>query len=208
MIIMVVAGGILFDPASIVAETAEEYFSRTGNAYVIENGKFTRVTVQNPVDSSEAENDTAENKAAGGISDEYKQANILYPKAMSLVNSGQLEEGLEILKQTTSLASEEPDIHSNYASVLFTKAQQLMRSGQSEKMMLVLNEVEKELSTAIRLYDENPSKDAGNFKIAQCNFLLGEVYYLYGDKQKAKSLYQKALEYYPGYEDALKALRR
>jgi len=204
--------GVLFNLTSVYAETAEEYFSRTGNAYVIENGKFTRVAVQKPVPSVETKEtiDSATGqKAPGGISNKYKQANVLYPEAMKLVNSGQLDAGLALLKKTTTIAPEEPDMHSNYASVLFVKGQQLMKAGQMGRGVAVFNEIESELLTAIRLYQANPSKDIGNFKIAQCNFLLGDVYYyMYADQGGAKLLYQKSLGYYPGYEDALKALSR
>lgn len=142
------------------------------------------------------------------ISDEYKEANKIFPKAIKLVNEGKLDEGLELLKQTIIVAPEEPDIHMNYASVLFVKGQQILQAGDKENGRAIFNEIENELLLAIKLYKDKPSKDKDNSSKAQCAFLLGDIYfYVYEDKDKAKALYQKALEYYPEHSGAMESLK-
>jgi len=143
------------------------------------------------------------------ISDKYKEANKVIFEAMKLINEGKMDTGLELLKQSIIIAPEEPDMHSNYGGMLFTRGSQLVKTGEKEKGKSIIKEAENELLLAIKLYKENPTKDANRFSIAQCHFLLGDIYfYVYEDKEKAKSFYQKALEYYPEYELAKEALGR
>ena len=143
------------------------------------------------------------------VSDKYEEANKLIPEAAKLINAGNLDEGLKILKQAVLIAPEEPDIHMNYASVLFVKGQRLFQSGYNESAKEIFSEVENELTLAIRLYEKNQLKDKDDHSKAQCYFLLGDIYYhVYGDKAKAKSLYRKALEYNPDHVGAAETLKK
>ena len=143
------------------------------------------------------------------VSNKYEEANKLIPEAAKLINAGNLDEGLKILKQTILIAPEEPDIHMNYASVLFVKGQRLFQSRYNESAKAIFSEVEDELMVAIKLYEKNQLKDKDDHSKAQCYFLLGDIYYyVYEDNQKAKSLYQKALEYNPNHTGAAGALEK
>ena len=143
------------------------------------------------------------------VSDKYAEANKLIPEAGKLINAGDLDGGLKILKQTILIAPEEPDLHMNYASVLFVKAQRLFQSGYNESAKEIFSEVEKELTLAIKLYEQDQLKDKNGHSKAQCYFLLGDIYYhVYEDKVKAQSLYQKALGYNPDHAGAAEALKK
>ena len=137
------------------------------------------------------------------VSDKYEKANKLIPEAAKFINAGNLDEGLKILKQTILIAPEEPDIHMNYASVLFVKGQRLFQSGYNESAKEIFSEVENELTLAIKLYEKDQIKDKDDHSKSQCYFLLGDIYcHVYEDKVKARSLYQKALEYNPDHSAA------
>jgi tetratricopeptide (TPR) repeat protein len=141
--------------------------------------------------------------------DKYKEAQKLMPEAKKLIDQGKLDESLKILRQALAIAPKEPDMHMNYASVLFIKGQQFFQFGFNDNAKKVFKETEDELITAIKLYKSNPSKDINDRSKSQCYFLLGDIYYyVYENKMRAKSLYQKAIEYNPEHAGAAEALKK
>jgi tetratricopeptide (TPR) repeat protein len=141
--------------------------------------------------------------------DKHKEANKLMPEAAKLIREGKLDESLIILRQAIAIAPKEPDMHMNYASVLFIKGQRFFQFGFNDNAKKVFKEAEDELITAIKLYKGSPDKDAKDFSKSQCYFLLGDIqHYVYKNDARAKSLYQKSLEYNPNHGGALEALKR
>jgi tetratricopeptide (TPR) repeat protein len=146
---------------------------------------------------------------AEAVSDKLKEANKLMPEAAKLIQEGKLDESLIILRQAIAIAPQEPDTHMNYASVLFIKGQRFSQFGFDDNAKKVFKETENELISAIKLYKANPQKDANDFSKSQCYFLLGDIqHYIYKNDPRAKSLYQKSLEYNPNHLGALEALKR
>jgi tetratricopeptide (TPR) repeat protein len=132
------------------------------------------------------------------------KANELFQKGMVLIKEGKLNEGLELLKQTTALEPEKPDWHMNYGSILFTIGAQLFQKGNAETAKPILQESERQLLWAADLF----TKSADNSMKAQCFYLLGDIYWhVVNDKEKAKSFYQKSLALYPQHAGALEALK-
>ncbi len=119
------------------------------------------------------------------------------------------EEALALLKRAAELSPEEPSVQVNYGSLLFKKGQAILAAGKKEDGRVVFREVEKTLLSALRLAKyESDSLRRAQLK-SQCNFLLGEAsFFVFSNKEKAKSYYQEALWYDPQHPGALEARTR
>ena len=99
---------------------------------------------------------------------------------------------------------ENPVWHMNYGGVLFEIAKNMHHQGRQEASKPLFKECESELFAAARLFKRQDS-----LQIAQCYFLIAEIVnYVYGEKDAAKSYYQKALEYSPQHNGALTAINQ
>ncbi|HTY44785.1 MAG TPA: tetratricopeptide repeat protein [Patescibacteria group bacterium] len=128
----------------------------------------------------------------------------LFQKGMTMIKEGKLNEGLELLKQTTVLEPEKPDWHMDYGSILFNIGAQLFQKGNTETAKPILQESERQLLLATDLF----VKSTDSAMKAQCFYLLGEIYrHVINDKEKAKSFYQQSLALYPQHAGALEALK-
>src|SRR3989338_672711 len=130
-------------------------------------------------------------------------ANTIGNKGIKLIQEGKMDEGLDLIRQAIQTDPQKPDWHMNYGSLLFTKGQQIFQSGNVQEAQGIFKEAEKELFWATQLF-----KEADNKLKSHSFFLLGDIYYhVYGEKEKAKSFYQKSLELYPGHQEARDALK-
>lgn len=109
----------------------------------------------------------------------------------------------------TAPESSDPSVHLNYASILFYKGRTLIQAGEKEKGEAVFKEVERELLSAMKLAALDTDAQRRALLDGQSAFLLGEVYFfVFNDRDKAKTSYQEALRYVPDHHGALEALQR
>lgn len=140
------------------------------------------------------------------ISPTNKQATIVGNNGILLIKEGKWDEGLGLMKQATEIAPEDPLLHMNYGSMLFTHGQLIFESDNKQEAKPIFNEAEREFNLAISLFKDD---ELGKAIKSQCSFLLGDIYFhVYNDKEKAKSLYKKALEYDPRHSGAINALNK
>jgi tetratricopeptide (TPR) repeat protein len=134
-----------------------------------------------------------------------EEANRVGNKAMALFNEGKMDEGLALLKQATQIAPEDASWHMNYGSMLFSKGGIMYKRGEKQESIGVFEEAEEELLLAITLFKEEKE----NILKSHCYYLIGDIhFYPFEDKDKAKTFYQKSLEYYPQHGEATEALKR
>jgi tetratricopeptide (TPR) repeat protein len=121
-----------------------------------------------------------------------------------LIQKGSMDEGLGCIKKATEIAPESADWHMNYGSMLFMKGQQVFQSQGKDQSMPIFIEAEKELLSAIKLFGQ-----ADVMLIAQCYFILGEIYfYVREDKTQAKAFYQQSLDHDPNHGGSAAAMKR
>lgn len=135
-----------------------------------------------------------------------KHADELEAKAVELIDSNKMSEGLDMMRQALILAPN-ANRHMNYGSVLFGNGVMLYKENKKEQGRKILQQAEEELNKAAALFQD--PKDA--FFMAQCFYLLGEMYaYAFDDRAKAQDYYQEAVELaaHPGAVKALKNLTK
>ncbi len=133
-----------------------------------------------------------------------KQADELEAKAVELIDGEQMSQGLDLMRQALILAPN-AQRHMNYGSILFGNGVKLFKDDKKEQGRKVLHQAEEELNKAAVSFDK--SKDA--FFMAQCFYLLGEMYAnAFEDKPKARDYYQEAVDLagHPGAQKALEKL--
>jgi tetratricopeptide (TPR) repeat protein len=134
----------------------------------------------------------------------HQQASELFQKGIDLINSGNFDEGLGDIRQTTQLEPQVPEWHMQYGNLLFAKAGLLYRTNQQDEAVLMAKEAEKELRSALDLFTGTGS----GAQRSQCYFLMGDLaYYIHKDSRAAKELYQKSLEADPSHQAAKEALK-
>lgn len=135
-----------------------------------------------------------------------KHADALEAKAVELIDGNHMNEGLDMMRQALILAPN-ANRHMNYGSVLFGNGVMLFKENKKEQGRQVLQQAEEELNKASALFQV--PKDS--FLMAQCFYLLGEMYaHAFDDKAKAQDYYQEAVELaaHPGAIKALKNLTK
>lgn len=132
-----------------------------------------------------------------------KQADSLEARAVELIDDGQMNQGLDLMRQALILAPS-PQRHMNYGSILFGNGVKLYKEDKKEQGRNILRQAEEELNKAAASFDK--TKDP--FFMAQCFYLLGEMYAnAFDDKVKAKDYYQEAIDL-AGHAGAQKALAK
>ena len=130
-----------------------------------------------------------------------RQADQLEDQAVEFIDEDKMEEGLKLMKKAMDV-DPKPMRHMNYGSILFGNGVADFKAGRQPQAVEILHQAEDQLNQAISGF--NPKKE-GVF-LAQAYFLLGEMYLnAFGDKEKSKTFYQKALTYYD-HEGAKAAL--
>ena len=134
----------------------------------------------------------------------HQQANELFQKGIALINSGNFDEGLQDIRQTTQLEPQLPEWRMQYGSLLFARAGLLYKTNKQDEALLIAKEAEKELSSALDLF----TGEGSNAQKSQCYFLMGDLaYYIRHDIISARGLYQRSLEANPANQAAQEALR-
>jgi tetratricopeptide (TPR) repeat protein len=138
------------------------------------------------------------------ITSTHRQAaNQLESQAVERIDLNDTEGGLALFQKALE-SDPTPLRHMNYGSLLFGHGVEEFKAGNKDKAFETLFEAQDHLSNAILGFD--PKKD-GVF-LAQCNFLLGEMYFhAFNDVHKASMFYEKALSYSP-HKGAKEALRK
>ncbi len=130
-----------------------------------------------------------------------EETNRLGNKGLELIQKGNWDEGLALMKKATTAAPEDASWHMNYGSMLMMRAQ---KSG-GEEVTRLCKESEAELKKAVGLL----TGEKDNILRAQCYFLIGDIYfYPYQKPVEAKPYYEKALKEYPGHGGAMQAMAR
>lgn len=133
-----------------------------------------------------------------------EQANLTGNEGLMLIQKGQMDEGLKLMKKATGMAPEDAGWHMNYGSMLFAKGQQMFETGLKEEARGVFKDAENELLAAVKLFGQ-----ADAMPVSQCYFLLGDIYfYVHEDKARAKAFYQQSLDHYPQHGGSLEAMKR
>lgn len=133
-----------------------------------------------------------------------RHADELEARAVELIDAGELSQGMDMMRQALILAPT-AQRHMNYGSVLFGNGVKLFKDDKKEQGRQTLRLAEDELNKAAASFDKG--KDA--FFIAQCFYLLGEMYAnAFDDKARARDYYQEALDLadHPGAKKALSTL--
>lgn len=131
------------------------------------------------------------------------QADQLEARAVGLIDDGNMNQGLDLIKQAV-LLSPTPQRHMNYGSILFGNGVELFKKGQREPGRKVLRDAEEELKKAIDGFNAN----ADSIFIGHGYFLLGEMYAnAFEDPAQAKAYYTKSVTL-SGHEGAKAALAK
>lgn len=119
-----------------------------------------------------------------------RHADELEAKAVELIDANQMSQGLDLMRQALILGPT-AQRHMNYGSILFGNGVLLFKEDKKEQGRNALRQAEEELNKAIGGFD----KDKDAFFMAQCFYLLGEMYAnAFEDKVKAKDYYQEAVD--------------
>ena len=133
------------------------------------------------------------------------QADAMEAKAVELIDQGKMSEGLDLMRQALVLAPS-AQRHMNFGSILFGNGVMLFKNGQQEQGRNMLRQSEEALTKALAAFD----KERDAFFMAQCFYLLGEMYsHAFQDEAKAKDYYTEAvaLVSHPGATKALNDLK-
>ncbi len=135
-----------------------------------------------------------------------EETNQLTNKGLALIQQGQWDEGLNLLKEAIAKDPKEHSLHMNYGGMLMESGKRLLSQGNATKAQETFKAAEKELSSAIELMGE----DAAFSPIkSHCYFLLGDIYfYAYSQEDQAKIFYENALKVDPDNQSATKALKQ
>jgi tetratricopeptide (TPR) repeat protein len=142
--------------------------------------------------------------AAPVVDAQEGQADKMEQEGLTLIDEGQMDQGLERLRQAIRLDAR-ANRHLNLGSILLGNGVSLQKQGKSDEALKIFKEAETELQQAIK--DFNPDEET-TF-ISEAYNLLGEMYAnALQDKDKAKAFYKKSLSFYenPAAERALKNL--
>lgn len=132
-----------------------------------------------------------------------RHADELEAKAVELIDANQMSQGLDLMRQALILGPT-AQRHMNYGSILFGNGVLLFKEDKKEQGRNALRQAEEELNKAIGGFD----KDKDAFFMAQCFYLLGEMYAnAFEDKVKAKDYYQEAVDL-AAHSGAQKALTK
>ena len=129
------------------------------------------------------------------------EADNLQDKAAQAMDDGNIDQALGFMIQAIAL-DPSPQRRMNYGSILFGNGVAVFKDSDQTKGKEILHLAEIQLNKAIDSF--NPNTDQVN--LAQCYFLLGEMYKnAFGDKEKAIGYYKKAssLSEFTGAKDAL-----
>ena len=119
----------------------------------------------------------------------HLNADAMEAKAVELIDAGQMDQGLEAMRQAIALDAT-PQRHFNYGSILFGNGVSRFKKGMIEEAKKILLKAQDELDKAISGFD--PENDTS--VIAQAYFLSGEIQSkAFDDTAKAKVYYQKAI---------------
>lgn len=133
-----------------------------------------------------------------------KQADQLEARAVELIDTDQMNQGLDLMRQALILAPN-AQRHMNYGSILFGNGVKFFKEDKKEQGRNILHQAEEELNKAAVAFN----RDKDPFFVAQCFYLLGEMYAnAFDDKVKARDYYQEAVELsnHPGAKKALEKL--
>lgn len=133
------------------------------------------------------------------------EANKVGNEGIALIQDGKMDEGLALVKRSTEINPDDPSWHMNYGSMLFSMGSSLFKDGSQKESLPVVQEAEKELLWAAKLYNDQKNQ---NVLESQCYFLLGDIYnFIFQDKAKAKGYYEKTVALYPKHQEANDALK-
>ncbi|MBL8013704.1 MAG: tetratricopeptide repeat protein [Candidatus Omnitrophica bacterium] len=135
-----------------------------------------------------------------------KQADALEKEGLNLIELGQMQEGLSLLKKAIDL-SPQADRHLNLGSVLFGNGVAAFKQGQKDKALRIFQDSQQELEKAISLFD----KKTQQMFLGQAYFMLAEMQSQgFGNIHEANKLYEQSLFFYPNpaAERALKQLNQ
>ncbi len=130
------------------------------------------------------------------------RANAKGNRGVALIQQGDLDGGLALIKEATKLDPTNPGWHLNYASFLGMKA---VRSANAKEKISLSDETIRELEEAIKYFDKKKDQEV----IAHCYFLLGDINFYGKDNLKeAKKNYEKSFDYSPNNAEARDGITR
>ena len=131
------------------------------------------------------------------------------PTAWSKEPSAGAAQGQTFPQAVSEIHSDDPSVYLNYASILFYSGQELLRGGKNEEAQTVFRNAEQALHSALQLSEADQDHLRRSLVRSQSSFLLGELnFFVFGDKKKAKTLYEDALKECPKHTAAAAALMR
>ncbi len=153
------------------------------------------------IDSDSQKNDKA---VVHTSSDKVEEADSLERQGLELIEAGEMDKGLEMLRKAIEFDSK-PHRHLNLGAVLSGNGVSLFKNGKKGLAIKVLKSSEEELRKAIELFD--PEQES--ILLSQAYYLLGEIRaQAFEDVIGARDYYQKSISFYenPAAERGLKAL--
>lgn len=136
-----------------------------------------------------------------------EEADKLGNNGIKSVQEGRIEEGLALLRQATEVSPDDPLWHMKFGSILFKIGEVIFKAGLLKEGNMIFREAEKELLLAIKFFRETDAEE--KLFIGHSYFLLGDAYYyVFEDKDKAKTHYRNALKHYPEHPGAAEAMKR
>lgn len=132
------------------------------------------------------------------------EADQLEQQGLGLIESGQMEEGVALLRKAIAL-DPKANRHLNLGTILSGNGVALFKQGDQKAAVKILKESEHEIQQAIKMFD--PVGET--IMLSQAYYLLGEMHAQgFKDTSAAKEYYQKSISFYnnPSAERGLKAL--
>jgi len=121
-----------------------------------------------------------------------RKADELEQKGLTLMDQGQMDEGLELLRQAV-VENPQASRHLNLGSMLLGNGVALQKQGKSDEALKLFQEAESHIQESIKGFDPNGETTF----ISDAYNLLGEMYAdAFNDKAKAKIYFQKSLSFY------------
>lgn len=150
------------------------------------------------------ETDTPSQQGTKPEQSQEDDADALELQGLDLIDEGQMDQGLELLRKATAL-DPKPNRHLNLGAILSGNGVAAFKDGRKDEAFAVFKEAQAELDQAIDLFD--PKKEI-TF-LSQAYYLLGEMHaQAFGNPAKAREYYQNSISLYenPAAQRGLKAL--
>lgn len=122
-----------------------------------------------------------------------QQADALEQKGLSLIERGELPEGIVMLRQAVEL-SPDANRYLNLGAILFGNGVAFFKQGNKQEALKTFRESQQALESAIELFNQ----DTQPMFLAQAYLMLGEMQAQgFEDKEAARRLYEQSLSFYP-----------